>query len=248
MKIKDIEKEDFMKFEEEDKDMEISQEEYNQIIENTYHSFLKQKGKENIPKILQEKYNKLKYRTMKIHKISKIFFITNAFLNRRSFMPTYDIFLVFEEENDNSKSFGSRLVYNITTTEDNSFDFDKSLGIVNDKSQFITIYQNENDDFQEDIDFGYMKKIIYCKKSILINILTNETIAKSDFLEFSDVLDNYFYLDCINNKLYKRYNCFKLEKNKEKIIYERGIQHNFDISNFYNMIKNKILVKLLNHL
>lgn len=237
MKIKDIEKEGFMKFEKEDKNMEISQEEYNQIIENTYHNFLKQKGKENIPKILQEKYNKLKFRTMKIHKISKIFFITDAFLNRRSFMSTYDIFLVFEEENDNSKSFGSRLVYNITTTEDNSFDFDKSLGIVNNKSKFITIYQNESNDFQEDIDFGYMKKIIYYKNAKLINIYTNEVIEHSDFLEFSDVLDNYFYLDCINNKLYKRYNCFKLEKNKEKIIYERGIQHNFDISNFYKYDK-----------
>ena len=54
--------------------------------------------KKDIPKILQEKYDNLEYRTMKIHKIRRILFITNIFLNRRSFMPTFDIFLVFEED------------------------------------------------------------------------------------------------------------------------------------------------------
>ena len=66
----------------------------------------------------------------------------------------------------------------------------------------------------------------------MININTNTVINKSDYLEFSDVLGNCFYLDCINNKLYKRYSCFKLEKDKEQIIYERSVQHDFDILKF----------------
>ena len=228
MTIREIEAEGFAEFEEGNKDKEVSQEEYNLIVETSYHNMLKCGRGKDIPKILQERYDNLKYRTMKIHKISRILFITNAFLNRRSFMPTFDTFLVFEEENDNSKCFGPRLVYNITSTEDNSFDFDKSLGLVQDKSKMITLYQNKDEDYQEDIDFGYMNKIVYCKNTKLIN--TNTIINKSDYLEFSDVLGNCFYLDCINNKLYKRYNCFKLEKNKEKIIYEKGIQHDFDVT------------------
>ncbi len=239
MTIRDIEAEGFARFEEEDKDKEVSQEEYNLIVETSYRNICKYGRKKDIPKILQERYDNLKYRTMKIHKIRRILFITNAFLNRRSFMPTFDTFLVFEEENDNSKCFGPRLVYNITSTEDNSFDFDKSLGLIQDESKIITLYQNENNDFQENIDFGYMNKIIYCKNAKLININTNTVINKSDYLEFSDVLGNCFYLDCINNKLYKRYNCFKLEKNKEEIIYERRVQHDFDISKLYKYDKKK---------
>ena len=231
MTIRDIEAEGFARFEEEDKDKNVSQEKYNLIVETSYGR------KKDIPKILQERFDNLEYRTMKIHKIRRILFITNAFLNRRSFIPTFDTFLVFEEEKDNSKCFGPRLVYNITSTEDNSFDFDKSLGLVQDESNIVTIYQNENKDFQEDIDFGYMKKIVYCKNAKLINIYTNDVIEKSDFLEFSDVLGTCFYLGCINNKLYKRYNCFKLEKNKEEIIYEKGVKHNFDIAKFYKYDK-----------
>ena len=247
MTIRDVEAEGFVEFEEKDKDKEVSQEEYNLLVETSYRNICKYGRKKDIPKILQERYDNLKYRTMKIHKIRRILFITNAFLNRRSFMPTFDTFLVFEEENDNSKCFGPRLVYNITSTEDNSFDFDKSLGLVQDESNIITIYQNENKDFQEDIDFGYMNKIIYCKNAKLINVNTNIIINKSDYLEFSDVLGNYFYLDCINNKLYKRYNCFKLEKNKEEIIYEKGVKHNFDISKFYKYDKQlrRVYVKSL---
>ena len=237
MKIKDIEKEGFIKFEEKDKNKEIDQEEYNQLIETVYYNCLKFGKIKKIPKLLEEKFSDLKYRTMKIHIISKILIITNSFLNRRCANPKCDTFLVFEEENDCSNCFGQRLVYNITSTEDNSFDFNKSLGTIKNKSKVIIIYQNKNKDFQEDIDFGYIKKIIYCKKSILINILTNETIAKSDFLEFSDVLGKYFYLDCINNKLYKRYNCYKLEKNKEEIVFEKNVQHSFNISKLYKYSK-----------
>ena len=105
MTIRDIEAEGFARFEEEDKDREVSQEEYNIIVETSYRNILKYGRKKYVPKILQEKYDNLKYRTMKIHKIRRILFITNAFLNRRSFMPTFDTFLVFEEENDNSKCF-----------------------------------------------------------------------------------------------------------------------------------------------
>ena len=61
MKIKDIEKEGFIKFEEKDKNKEIDQEEYNQLIETVYYNCLKFGKIKKIPKLLEEKFSNLKY-------------------------------------------------------------------------------------------------------------------------------------------------------------------------------------------
>ena len=85
--VKDIIKEGFIKFE--DKSLkEISQEEYDQLIEGAYISQLKYRNGNVDPK-LKEKYEQLEKRTKRLDKITNISIVENAILERRSFSKEY---------------------------------------------------------------------------------------------------------------------------------------------------------------
>lgn len=71
MLIREIEKEGFIKFEGKNKNKEISKEEYDMIIHETYINNLRY-GNGKVNSILKERFEQLKYRTKLVHNIKTI--------------------------------------------------------------------------------------------------------------------------------------------------------------------------------
>ena len=209
--VKDIIKEGFIKFE--DKSLkEISQEEYDQLIEGAYISQLKYCNGNVDPK-LKEKYEQLEKRTKRLDKITNISIVENAILERRSFSKEYNTFLIVEDKK------GVCLMYNLTSGEDHSFDHDKSLMMVDGRTKFHQLYSYNKKDIVDALDIGYMDEIKLYKNSVLTNIVSNVPLNNSDFIEFNDKLGNKIYLDLLFNNIYCRQNCYSLIKNNNtKII------------------------------
>ncbi len=88
----------------------------------------------------------------------------------------------------------------------------------------INILYNQNEDFQDDLNFSTLKTITIYKNTNLINPYTNQKTQKSNYLELKDINNQSFYLDIKHNKLYKRKNIYKIEKTKEIPIYQTNIK------------------------
>ena len=209
--VKDIIKEGFIKFEDESL-KDISQEEYDQLIKSAYINQLKYCNG-NVDSKLIKKYEQLEKRTKRLDKITNIYIVENAILERRSFSKEYNTFLIVEDKK------GVCLMYNLTSGEDHSFDRDKSLMIVDGRTKFHQLYSYNKKDIVDTLDIGYMDEIKLYKNSVLTNIVSNVPLNNSDFIEFNDKLGNKIYLDLLFNNIYCRQNCYSLIKNNNtKII------------------------------
>lgn len=200
MKIKDIEKQYPIKFETKNKNKEVDQEELDQLIENTYINQLKYKGIKNIDKRLIEAKEKLKNRTKKIYTIKNIYLLENSILNRRLNSNKLENFIVVEDYKNKN------LIYNITTYEDNSFDFNNTLAIIKDKTKITKLYSNNIID-NNILNITYMNTI---KKYI-----TN----KIEYLEFIDNHNNTINIDITNNKYIDK--IYKTMFTKEILLYKK---------------------------
>lgn len=198
----------------------------NQLIEEEYKMKIKH-GKVDIE--LKKQYESLKNRTKKVSDIRKVIFIKDAYLGKRLFSKELYSFIVVETKD------GICLLYNITTGEDHSFDFNREIHIIENITNIITLYSYE--DIQEDIELGYMDCITMYKNIILRNVYTAKDYVKSSYIEFKDNLNHVFYIDIFNNKIYLKNNCYDLidkEKCKKVILYSERKNNNVDVAIFTN--------------
>lgn len=198
----------------------------NQLIEEEYKMKIKH-GKVDIE--LKKQYESLKNRTKKVSDIRKVIFIKDAYLGKRLFSKELYSFIVVETKD------GICLLYNVTTGEDHSFDFNREIHIIENITNIITLYSD--DVIQEDIELGYMDCITMYKNIILRNVYTAKDYVKSSYIEFKDKLNHVFYIDIFNNKIYLKNNCYDLidkEKCKKVILYSERKNNNVDVAIFSN--------------
>lgn len=117
----------------------------------------------------------------------------------------------------------------------------------NNKSRNFTIYGIDDNDFQSDIKFGEIKKVQLYRKAELENKINGKTLCKSDIIEFTDYNDKKFYVDYINNDIYKRENLYKINKHGKIItVFERHKLNSVNIKTFDTLTYK--LTKITKHL
>ena len=153
-------------------------------------------------------------KTNTLKTIPNIAIITDCKINLKE---DYNNYLVIEIK---GKPF---LIYNLSQGQDYSFKQKCQIKLFMGKSK-VNILYNQNEDFQDDLDFSTLKTITLYKNTNLINTYTNQKTQKSNYLELKDINNQSFYLDIKHNKLYKRNNIYKIEKTKEIPIYQTNIK------------------------
>ena len=147
---------------------------------------------------------------LKLNKISSIHYIENAKVDSRRNNSNFNSFIVIEDVN------GEKLVYNITTGEDHSFDKSMNLALYIGYTKILTFYENDGQSYNNKIEVGKINNINIYKSSSLKNIYTNEIISNSDYLVFN-YNDKKIIVDYINNKLYINNNTEIISKDKNNI-------------------------------
>ena len=105
--------------------------------------------------------------------------------------------------------------------------------IKNNKSRNFTIYEIDDNDFQSGIKFGEVKEVLLYRKAELVSEINSKTLCKSDIVEFTDYNDNKFYVDYINNDIYKRENLYKINKHGKIItIFDRHKLNSVNVKTF----------------
>lgn len=119
--------------------------------------------------------------------------------------------------------------------------------IKNTASNYKVLYDYNEIDFQDNIDFKDIYKVILYKNGTLLNKLRGTKLEDSDYLEIIDMDGNNFFLNILNNHLYKRMNLYKVVKYRGKVIvFERYKCHRIKTWMFYNPIKK--IVNIFNDL
>ena len=175
----------------------------NQLIAEEYKMKLKY-GNGKIDKELKEKYEELKNRTKSVSNVRKVLYIQDAYLGRRSASKDLFSFIVVETKD------GISLMYNITTGEDHSFDFNREIHIIEGTTKIVTLYKYKENEFQGKLDIGYMESIKLYQYAEFINVYTDNEYNPSYYIEFKDRKGTCFYVDVLFNKLYFRENCYEL--------------------------------------
>ena len=105
--------------------------------------------------------------------------------------------------------------------------------IKDNKSRSFTIYEIDNNDFQSDIKFGEVNKVLLYRKAELVNKINGKTLCKSDVVELTDYNNNKFYVDYFNNNIYKRENIYKINKHGKIItIFDRHKLNSVNVKMF----------------
>lgn len=111
--------------------------------------------------------------------------------------------------------------------------------IKNNKNKKAKLYKIDND-FQSDINFGEVKEVSLYRKAILTSKLNEEIVCSSDLIEFKDCNNKSFFVDYINNDIYKREDLYKIIKYNKKIkIFKRHEENDVNIK-IFNTILNKV--------
>lgn len=78
------------------------------------------------------------------------------------------------------------------------------------------------------------------RKAILTSKLNEEIVCSSDLIEFKDCNNKSFFVDYINNDIYKREDLYKIIKYNKKIkIFKRHEENDVNIK-IFNTILNKV--------
>lgn len=200
-------------------------EEINQLIETEYKMSLKYRGGKVDPD-LKAKYETLKYRTKKVENIRNIYFIKDAYFCRRASSRELYSFLVFDN-GDNTC-----LVYNITTGEDHSFEFNKIIYLITGKTEIVQLYDYNDKDYQDTMNIGYMESITIYENAKLVNSYSNKLVKESCYIEFKDRLGNVFYVDYLSNRLFFKKDSYVLlgdEQSEKKVLFEFHKSGNVDV-------------------
>lgn len=230
VKIKDIEKNLPITFIEADKNREVPDLEYAQTIKNAYINQLKYAslmGRRN-PKYqaLVDAYENINARPIELAKVTSVNIIENAFLNRREFENEFNNFFVIELENNYAA------VFNLTTGENLTLDYNNSLGLVLNKTKIYKLYNHHNEDFKTNFSLNQNVTITLYEKCNLINDINNEEIGVSSYLLINDTDNNQVIVDVLHNHLYTRnnYSIKKEKKTKSLLIFQTGTPSNFKLS------------------
>lgn len=211
----------------------------NQLVEEEYKMNMKS-GKYKMNSRLKKEYEALKSRTKKVGNVRNVVFIKDAYLGRRLMSKELYSFIVVETDK------GISLMYNVTTGEDHSFDFNREIHIIKDKTKIIKLYDCNCKDYQDVLDVGYMESITLYKNASLINNYTNKLINKFYYIEFKDRLGHVFYIDFLFNHLYFRKNSYELlegSKTKKEKLFDYGKHNEVSIKLFKNTLFD--IIKLL---
>lgn len=94
--------------------------------------------------------------------------------------------------------------------------------IKNTASNYKILYEYNEVDFQSDIDFNEVYKVVLHKRAVLVNTMRDTELKKSDYLEIIDGDGNNFFVDIVDNHIYKRVNLYKVVSAKNSItVFER---------------------------
>lgn len=150
----------------------------------------------------------------KVDMIMDVGYIEKSKLGSKLNDEEYNSLIVIEDKG------GARLVYNLSTGEDLSFEKNLQIAIFEGVTKFLTFYKYEKEDFNTKIEVGKINNIKLYKQCILKNTYSNVSISCSDFLEFN-YDDKKIIVDYVNNKLYINDNVEIIEEDKKcKTIFE----------------------------
>lgn len=111
--------------------------------------------------------------------------------------------------------------------------------IKSNKNKKIDLY-NIDSDFQSDINFGEIKEVTLFCKAHLISKINEEIVCKSDIIEFKDYNNKCFYIDHINNDIYKREDLYKINMYERRIPIFKRHERNYINITIFNGLLNKI--------
>lgn len=105
---------------------------------------------------------------------------------------------------------------------------DLSYGLIVDKKNSIkkiekakclkkVLYTYNKVDYQTDINLTGMYMVILHRKTNLVNTMKDTELKCSDYLEFIDKMGNTFFVDIIENHLYKRLNLYGVKHNDKSV-------------------------------
>ena len=146
-----------------------------------------------------------------INNLTGIVFAFNGYIteNKR------ENFLVLEN------NYEIECIFNLSNGEEYRLNCYRDV-LFDDKTILDVIYEN---DFKCNFDFGLTKEIIYYRNVDLRNSFNGTFIAYSDFLKFTDVNNNSFYVDIRNDEIYFNFGYYdvKFDKaSKSKYIFKKG--------------------------
>lgn len=190
-------------------------------------------GKYNVDEKLKERYEDLENRTKNVSNVRKVVYIQDAYLGKSIASRELYSFIVVETKD------GISLMYNITTGEDHSFDFNREIHIIEGTTKIVTLYEYKDSCFQGVLDIGYMESIKLYQYAELLNVYTNNEYNGSYYIEFKDRKGTCFYVDVLFNRLYFRENCYELiidDVVDVVDLYEYGKEHEVNPKVFKNRL------------
>lgn len=130
----------------------------------------------------------------KVNNIMNVFLLENAKLDSKKYEEEYNSFLVIEDIG------GAKLVYNLTTGEDHSFD-DIQIAVFVDITKILTFYEYDSQDYNDTFELGKIDNIKIYKSSYLYNKFNNMEVSHADYLVL-DFKEKKIIIDYVNNHLY----------------------------------------------
>lgn len=127
------------------------------------------------------------------------------------------------------------MVYNITTGEDHSFEFNKIIYLITGKTEIVQLYDYNDKDYQDTMNIGYMESITIYENAKLVNSYSNKLVKESCYIEFKDRLGNVFYVDYLSNRLFFKKDSYVLvsdEQSEKKVLFEFHKSCNVDVDVF----------------
>lgn len=232
---REIEKEGWLEFyDRKHLDEEISPRELGRNVYSAYkHCAMTGRGVQN--KKLKERFENLKYELCSIKDITNISYLKKAKLYNRSMSDEYNDFLVVEVNNR------PEIILDITTGEDVSMYDVPNLSIYPGITIIKSLYKFNEKDVQMDMDMCNIKNVILYKNIELYNSFNNRAIISSDIVEYEDFKGNKFYIDILNNNIYKRDNNYYLKETeniKKYYIFDYNKKIDFDAKLFKNLKHN----------
>lgn len=207
MLYRDIQEEGWIRFDDDFLDKTIDKKELCKLIYTSYKNIVKY-SRECVNLKLKERFDNLEHELRCIEKITGIYYINNAIVDKRSLCNEYNNFIVVEvnEKPD--------IILNLTTGEDMSACDNNCLRLIEGVTDLKTIYK-DNNEYQMDMDICFIKSVILYKNVELYNAFNDTLVTFSDILKFIDMNGTSFYVDIIHNNIYKRVNAYYLKKKRK---------------------------------
>lgn len=166
-----------------------------------------------------------------IKNVESINILTNVCLNKNITKKIFNTFLVIEMKDD-------VLIYNLNIGKDYSFIKEKNIAIIKGQTEIFNLYKQDKTQYQSELDFYELKSIKLYKNSKLKNKYNDKIVdIRVDYIEFTDIKNNTFYISHNINAIYLRDNLYEIVRsNKQKVytIFEKDTNVNINMKIFKN--------------